>query len=113
MSPHETAKNAEGKKSGDKMNRDEIKRQQAKTAEGRFKGVMEQAFKYAPKIAPAILAEAQDCLIGMAEGLKPGQIRVIWLKREARHGQAIARHGTTEVTWTVDAGREDVTVLPK
>jgi DNA-binding CsgD family transcriptional regulator len=89
------------------MEQDEIQRLQAKTPEQRFLSVLEQEFNYAPKIAQAILAEAQECLLGQPRGLRPGQIRVILLKRDAPHGQPLSRSTTIEVTWTVDAGIED------
>jgi predicted XRE-type DNA-binding protein len=89
------------------MNKDEIRRQQAKTREQRFLNIMEQEFNYPPKIAQAILAEAQDCLQGQPLALKPGQMRVILLSSQARHGRALGKVATREVTWTVDAGQED------
>lgn len=89
------------------MKQDEIHRVQAKTPEQRFMSVLIQEFNYAPKVAQAILAEAQESLLGQAENLRPGQVRVILLKREAVHGQALAHSETMEVTWTVDAGAED------
>lgn len=89
------------------MNQDEIRRQQAKTREQRFLQIMEQEFSYPPKIAQAILAEAQDCLQGEGLALKLGQMRVILLSSQARHGQALGELATREVTWTVDAGQED------
>ena len=60
-----------------------------------------------PKIAEAILAEAQESLFGQPLALKPGQMRVILLSSRARHGRALAEVVTREVTWTVDAGQED------
>jgi biotin operon repressor len=89
------------------MNQDEIRRQQAKTREQRFLNIMEQEFNYPPKIAEAILAEAQESLLGQTLALKPGQMRVILLSDRARHGRALAEVATREVTWTVDAGKED------
>ena len=69
--------------------------------------VLTQEFNYAPKIAEAIVAEAQASLVGQEQHLRPGQVRVILLKREAAHGQALSNSETIEVTWTVDAGAED------
>ena len=89
------------------MNQDEIRRQQAKTREQRFLNIMEQDFNYPPKIAEAILAEAQTCLLGHPQALKPGQMRVILLSSRARHGRALAKVATQEVTWTVDGDQED------
>jgi hypothetical protein len=89
------------------MNQDETLRQQAKTREQRFLNLMEQEFNYPPKIAQAILAEAQDCLLGQPTSLKPGQMRVILLTHTAPHGRALNQTATQEVTWTVNAGKED------
>ena len=89
------------------MKQDEIERIQAKTAEQRFLNVMTQEFDHAPRVAQAIFAEAQECLLGQPQNLRPGQIRKILLKREAAHGQSLLESETIEVTWTIDAGPED------
>ena len=89
------------------MNQDEILRQQAKTREQHFLNLMEQEFNYPPKIAQAILAEAQDCLLGHPTNLKPGQMRVRLLPRMAPHGRPLGQTTMIEVTWTVNAGKED------
>ncbi len=89
------------------MKQDEIERVQAKTAEQRFLNVMTQEFNHAPRIAQAIFAEAQESLLGQAQNLRPGQIRTILLKRDAAHGQSLLKSETIEVTWTIDAGKED------
>ena len=86
---------------------DEIQRSQAKTREQRFLNMMQQEFNYSPKMAQAILAEAQDCLLGQPGNLKPGQMRVILLQRQAAHGSSLRETPTKEVTWTVDNGQED------
>lgn len=52
---------------------------------------MTQEFNHAPRVAQAIFAEAQACLLGQAQNLRPGQTRKILLKREAAHGQALDR----------------------
>jgi len=82
-------------------------RKQAKTPEQRFINMLEEEFRFAPKIAQAILAEAQECLGGQAEHVRPGQIRVLLVKRDAPHGQALSSLPQVEVTWTVDAGAAD------
>lgn len=93
------------------MNQNEQARLQAKTPEQRFLNVLETEFQYAPKVAQAVLEEAQSCLLGNAEQLRPGQVRVVLTKLEAGHGQALREAATTEVTWTIDAGLEDREVL--
>lgn len=89
------------------MNEHEIERLQAKTPQQRFLRVMEREFHYAPKIAEAILIEAQSCLAGGTEMLRPGQVRVVLVRQGAGHGQPLNDTPTVEVTWTVDAGAED------
>jgi hypothetical protein len=89
------------------MDQAERQRLEAKTAEQRFVSLMKQEFNYAPRIAEAILGEAQACLLGAEKNVRPGQTRVILLRRDARHGQALSQCQTIEVIWTVDAGPAD------
>jgi hypothetical protein len=93
------------------MDKQANERLKAKTPERRFLRVLEQEFHYAPKVAQAILEEAQDSLLGDSELLRPGQVRVILTRYHAGHGRALRDTETTEVTWTVDAGLEDRQVL--
>jgi len=93
------------------MNQAEMRRQEAKTPEQRFVRVLEQEFHHAPRVAQAVLEEAQACLAGAPEPMKPGQMRVILVKYEARHGRALGDTAMTEVVWTVDGGLEDRRVL--
>ncbi len=93
------------------MNKDEMKRIQAKTPEQRFLRVLEQDFHYAPKVAQAVLEEAQACLAGNPEHIRPGQIRKILTKYDAGHGSALRDTAMIEVAWTVNAGWEDQQVL--
>ncbi len=92
-------------------NEPELERYQAKTPEQRFLQILQQDFRYAPKIAEAILIEAQACLEGKPGNLKTGQMRVLLARQKAASGQALSQVSQVEVTWTVDAGAEDVTVL--
>lgn len=89
----------------------ELDRYQAKTPEQRFMQILQQDFRYAPKIAEAILSEAQICLEGKPGNLKTGQMRVLLARQKAASGQALGQISQVEVTWTIDAGAEDVTVL--
>jgi hypothetical protein len=98
---------------GDKMTNDTMKRFQAKTPQQRFLHVLEEDFHYAPKVAEAILQEAQESLLSAGAALQPGQVRMILAKMKAGHGRALCDTATTEVTWTVDAGLEDRQVLQK
>ena len=95
------------------MNQEVQDRLQAKTPERRFLQVLEHEFHYAPKVAEALLAEAQSCLLGQPGELWPGQVRVILTRSDAGHGRPVRDSPTTEVVWTLDAGLEDQQVLPR
>jgi hypothetical protein len=92
------------------MNTGEIARLQAKTPEQRFLRVLEQEFHQPPRVAQAVLEEAQACLLGHSDLLQPGQMRVLLACRAAAASQALPATATREVVWTVDAGREDLHV---
>jgi hypothetical protein len=94
-------------------NEGELERYQAKTPEQRFLQILEQDFRYPPRIALSILEEAKACLQGQREGLRAGQMRVLLTKQRAAHGQALRETAQVEVIWTVDDGAEDVKVLEK
>lgn len=88
------------------MNSQEMERLAVKTAERRFLQVLEQEFGQAPKVAQAVLEEAQG-MFGTSKQLQPGQIRAILSKSQAGHGRALRDTASVEVAWTVDAGAED------
>jgi hypothetical protein len=88
------------------MNQAELARQQAKTPEQRFMNLLQDEFRQPPRVAEAILSDAQSCLLGQGE-LKPGQMRVVLAGREASHGRSMKATATKEVIWTVHAGQED------
>jgi DNA-binding Lrp family transcriptional regulator len=93
------------------MDKQTSKRFQAKTPEQRYLNVLEQDFDQPPRVAQALLEEAQTCLLGSGPALRPGQTRVILADLNAGHGQPLGQTTTTEVTWTIDAGQEDRQVL--
>lgn len=93
------------------MDNPELERLQAKTPQQRFLRILEQEFRYPPRVAEAVLAEAQACLGGSPTSMQPGQMRVILSQRQAAPGQALAETATCEVVWTVDAGQEDRQVV--
>lgn len=95
------------------MERETIERLQIKTAEQRFLSVLELEFREAPRVAQALLEEAQTCLLGAAEPMHPGQMRVILARRDAGPGRGLSETPMTEVVWTVDAGLEDREVLQR
>ena len=87
-----------------------LERLQVKTPEQKFLNTLINEFRYAPKIAEAILQEAQGCLVGEPRSLRAGQMRVILARRRAGPGPALAETAQVEVTWTVDAGAEGLEV---
>jgi biotin operon repressor len=93
------------------MDRQLSERLKAKTSEQQFLSVLEKDFHYAPRIARAVLEEAQDCLLCDPDLLQPGQVRVILTRYDAGHGRAMQDMPKTQVTWTVNAGIEDLEVL--
>lgn len=95
------------------MTDDEMERLQAKTDHQRFVQVLEQAYDCAPRVAVAILQEAQECLLGRPGQLQPGQTRVVLTRLKAAHGQALRETNMTEILWTIDAGQEDREALQK
>lgn len=86
---------------------DALERQQVKTSEQRFKQMLQQEFHLAPKIAQAVLEEAQVHLLDPVETQRPGQQLAIVVKRQASHGRALRETELTQIRWTVDAGAED------
>jgi hypothetical protein len=69
---------------------------------------LEQEFELAPRVAQVLLEEAKVSLQGTrSDLLRPGQLRVILVKRDAGHGRALRETETMEVSWTVDSGLED------
>ena len=94
-------------------NQEELERAQAKTSEQQLINALEQGFHYAPRIAEAIVAEAQDCLSGEQEGIQVGQMCVLLAKQGAANGRAMRETELVRVVWTVDGGGEDREVAQK
>lgn len=95
------------------MDEQSINRLAAKTPEQRFLRVLEEDYHQAPRIAQALLEEAQACLLGETSTMRPGQSRVLLVSRDAGHGRALQDTAQKEVVWTLDAGREDRQVLQR
>lgn len=95
------------------MDEQAVARQATKTIEQHFVRTLTDEFEFAPRIAQAILAEAQSSLSPTGRELVSGQIRVILTRRKAGHGQSLAKTASVEVKWTIDAGLEDQEVLRK
>ncbi len=88
-----------------------VRRLVAKTPQEHFVRELREGYHYAPRVAQAILEDAQECLVGDNEHLTVGQMRFILAKRDASHGRPLSETETTEVVWTIDAGTEDLQVL--
>lgn len=87
------------------------RRMALKTPEAAFVHVLEQEFHFAPRVAGEVLNAACEMLLGRAEQLRPGQLRVVVARLDAPFGPPLAESAKVEVTLTVDAGPEDVAVL--
>src|SRR3972149_1924338 len=72
-----------------------------KTPQRRFVQLLQQEFHYAPRVSEAILAEAEAHLVGRPDHLRPGQMRVILVGRDAGHGR---RLGETAGKEGIDQG---------
>ena len=90
---------------------DEDQRAQAKTAEQKFLHSMEQDFYYPPRVAEAILLEAQESLSGVSGGVHPGQMCVVLARQGAPNGQPMSETELVRILWTVDQGREDRQIM--
>jgi DNA-binding Lrp family transcriptional regulator len=93
------------------MNEQAIDRLAVKTPEQRFLRVLADDFHQPPRVAQALLEEAQSCLLGQESVMRPGQTRVLLTTIDAGHGRALRQTATKEVVWTIDAGQEDRQVL--
>ena len=95
------------------MNKQTSERLAAKTPEQRYLRVLIDEFHQPPRVAQAMLEEAQACLLGQGTTVRPGQTRVYLVPQAAGHGRAVRDIKCQEVTWTIDAGQEDRQVLQK
>lgn len=86
---------------------DEFQRTKAKTVEQRFLHTLEQDYHYPPRIAEAILVEAQECLSGILGGVRPGQMCVLLARQGAPNGQRLSGTDMVAVILTIDDRRED------
>lgn len=88
-----------------------ITRQETKTIEQHFVRTLIEEFQFAPRLAEAVLSEAQMSLMNEGQEAKSGQIRMVLSQRRASAGQTLQTTPSIEVQWTVNAGREDQEVL--
>ncbi len=93
------------------MDEQMVARQATKTVEQHFVRTLIEEFQFAPRIAQAVLTEAQESLMWRGQEPRTGQIRVILSRRQAGHGQALDKTASREVLWTINAGGEDQQVL--
>lgn len=89
------------------MNQQALERLQSKTPEQRFLQILQEEYHQPPRIAQALLEEAQHYLGGSGTPLHPGQMRVILTAYDAKAGQSLRQAPKAEVAWTLDAGLED------
>src|SRR5215216_4506541 len=89
----------------EKMGRE--RRTFAKTKRAHFLYKLETEFDLAPRLAQAVLAEAEACLCEEDEQQATGKRWVLLATREAGHGQRLSETATCRVCWTIDAGEED------
>lgn len=98
------------------MTQTTIDRLAVKTLDQRFQHELESGFEIAPRVAQGILNLAKE-VFGLDSGaandyqLRPGQIRQVVAASSAVHGPPLAQTDMVTVTWTIDAGEEDLTVL--
>ena len=95
-----------------------IDRLAAKTLDQLFRRELETGFEMAPRISRGILDLAKEVFsldaVSSANGngyLRPGQIRQVIAASSAPHGCPLRQADMVEVTWTLDAGEEDLEVL--
>jgi hypothetical protein len=94
-----------------------IDRLAVKTLDQRFRYELEIGFEIAPRVSQGILDLAKE-VFGLnavsADGvgrLRPGQIRQVIAAAGAPQGCTLRQIDMVEVTWTLDAGEEDLDVL--
>ena len=89
------------------MNEDQAARLKAKSSKQQFLNMLAKEYNQAPKVAQAILADAENCLLGRDKGLKQGQMGAVLTARGAGHGKPVREMATRNVVWTIDAGEKD------
>lgn len=101
------------------MRRTELDRLAVKTLDQRFRHELEVGFETAPRVSQGILDLAKEVFgLDAASGdgaarLRPGQIRQVIAAARAPHGRPLCHTDMVEVTWTLDAGEEDLDVLSR
>ena len=99
------------------MARSAIDRLAVKTLDQRFRYELESGFELAPRVSQVILEVAKEVFQleavsgDQASRLRPGQIRQVIAAAGVAHGRSLQQTDLVEVTWTLDAGQEDLAVL--
>ena len=99
------------------MVRTAIDRLAVKTLDQRFRRELETGFEIAPRVSQGILDLAKEVFsldavsVDGSGRLRPGQIRQVIAAADAPHGLPLRQTDMVEVTWTLDAGAEDLDVL--
>ena len=93
------------------MKADELNRLRIKTCEEQLVQELMQAYRMAPRVAEAILEEAQHYLTSDSAGKHPGQMQVVLSRNKKGGGKSLRDSAMTTVMWTIDAGAEDSQVL--
>lgn len=99
------------------MTQTAIDRLAVKTLDQRLRYELETGFELAPRVAQGILDLAKEVFSldsvpkGWSGRLRPGQIRQVIAAAGASHGRPLRQTEMVEVTWTLDAGEEDLDVL--
>ena len=98
------------------MTRTTIDRLTVKTLDQRFRRELETGFEIAPRVAQGILNLAKE-IFGLDSGatnhfrLRPGQVRQVIAASTAFHRPPLEETDMVTVTWTIDAGEDDLAVL--
>ena len=84
----------------------------AKTPEAAFLHVLQEEFRFSPRVSHELLSTAKEMLVGevSSSALRPGQIRLVVASLKAPFGPSLADTDKVEVTLTLDAGAEDAEV---
>lgn len=94
-----------------------IDRLAVKTLDQRFRYELETGFELAPRISQGILDMAKEIFsldtvsLDRSRVIRPGQIRQVIAAAKAPHGSPLHQTDMVEVTWTLDAGEEDLEIL--
>jgi DNA-binding Lrp family transcriptional regulator len=80
-----------------------------KTPEAAFLHILQEEFRFSPRVSRELLSAAQEMLVGStpASAVRPGQVRVVVTSLKAPFGPSLAETDKVEVTLTVEAGAED------